>query len=188
MDHSSSVSLAESREQKSQMHPSSSSSSPSKCWFNACSDSSFVIKGYCSPSRFLSSSGKNEFSLRIGWEVADTSFLLSPTPSSLLVNWLFLPCDHETPVSGNISRIKNVSRFPESRKRDRDSFPGLNDRSWTRKIGIITSRAFLLLLSPPFPPSFERRSHSWLDFDALCKLHRSHVAENWKKSFSLSMH
>lgn len=139
----------------------------------------FVIKGYCySPSRFLSSSrGKRNFR----WLEKEIPRFFSLFFS--LTDCSFHSITIKLPYRETFPELKKRFSFPE---RERERFvsqikwPIVDTKDWNNYESSIS-----LLLLPP-------RSHSWLDFDALCKSHRSHVAENWrkkkKKSFSLPMH
>lgn len=112
----------------------------------------FVIKGYCySPSRFLSSSrGKRNFR----WLEKEIPRFFSLFFS--LTDCSFHSITIKLPYRETFPELKNVSRFQRA-ERERDSFPRLNDRSWTQKIGIITNRVFPFF----FPPSLAFVARLW---------------------------
>lgn len=167
-------------------------SSPPKCWFNgACSsDSSFVIKGYCSPSRFLSPRGEKRI-FRIENSVEKRRNCL---PRFSLTRKCFLPSSTRLPLyRKTFAELKTRFSLPErfvSRIND--------DRSWnerTRKIGIITNRIIFSFVFPFFslPPPSPPLVRKTLAFVALTLMHYAScidrmLRKKWKKSLSLPVH
>lgn len=169
--------------------PPPSPSSPPKCWFNgACSsDSSFVIKGYCSPSRFLSPRGEKRI-FRIENSVEKRRNCL---PRFSLTE-MFSPILHAiTPVSENICRIKN-SFLAAGEIRFSDQRWPIVKRKDTKDWNNYESNNFLLCFSfflSPSPPLVRKT----LAFVALTLMHYAScidrmLRKKWKKSLSLPVH